>query len=388
MKKKVAILGSTGSIGKTTFNILKKDKKNFDIILLTTNKNVSEILKQIKIFNVKNLIISDKKKYLFLKQKLRNKKIKIHNNLDSINNILLKSKIDYCMCAISGLAGLKSTIDMIKFSKTIAIANKESIICGWNLISKELKRYKTKFIPVDSEHFSIWSLLKGTNKKNVEKIIITASGGPFLNMPSNKFKNITPKTAIKHPNWRMGNKISIDSATLMNKVFEVVEAQRIFNLDINKFEILTHPKSYVHAIIKFYNGLTKILIHDTNMRIPIINSIYDGLDFNCYSEKLNINLLNNLNFKKVNKKKFLSIKILDKITKKNTLFETVIISANDELVYFFLKGKIKFSDIVKKLIHIIKLKEFNKYKSISPKNFNEIKSLNNYVRLKVQSLCI
>jgi 1-deoxy-D-xylulose-5-phosphate reductoisomerase len=387
MKKKIAILGSTGSIGKTTLRIIKKDKKNFDIILLTTNKNIKEILKQIKIFSVKNLIISDKQKYLFLKKKLQHKKINIHNNLESINNIL-HSKIDYCMCAISGLAGLKSTIDMIKFSKTIAIANKESLICGWNLINKELKKNKTNFIPVDSEHFSIWSLLKGSNKHNIEKIIITASGGPFLNMPIEKFKNITPKSAIKHPNWTMGNKISVDSATLMNKVFEVVEAQRIFNLNINKFEILTHPKSYVHAIIKFYNGLTKILIHDTDMRIPIINSIYDELNFNSNSKKLNINILNNLNLKKVDKKKFPSLKILDNISKKNTLYETVIISANDELVDLFLKRKIKFLDIVKKLIYIVKLKEFNKYKSISPKNFNEIKSLNNYVRLKVQSLCI
>jgi len=387
MKKKIAILGSTGSIGKTTFNIVKKNKKNFDIILLTTNKNIKEILNQIKIFNVKNLIISDKKKYLFLKNKLQHKKINVHNNLESINNIL-NSQIDYCMCAISGLAGLKSTIDMIKFSKTIAIANKESLICGWNLINKELKKNKTKFIPIDSEHFSIWSLLKGSNKQNIEKIIITASGGPFLNMPINKFKKITPKSAIKHPNWSMGNKISVDSATLMNKVFEVVEAQRIFNIDINKFEILTHPKSYVHAIIKFYNGLTKILIHDTDMRIPIINSIYDKLDFNSVSKKLSINILNNLNFKKVNKKKFLSMRFLENIPKKNTLFEIVIISTNNELVYFFIEGKIKFVDIVKKLIYITKLKEFNKYKSISPKNFNEIKSLSNYVRLKVQSLCI
>ena len=292
------------------------------------------------------------------------------------------------MCAISGLDGLKSTLDMIKFSKTIAIANKESLICGWNLINKQLKVNKTNFIPVDSEHFSIWSLLKGSNIHNVEKIFITASGGPFLNMPINRFNKITPKSAIKHPNWNMGNKISIDSATLMNKVFEVLEAQRIFNLDINKFEILTHPKSYVHAIIKFYNGLTKILIHDTDMRIPIINSIYDKLNFNSNSKELDIDILNNLNFRKVDKKKFLSIKILKNMPKMNTLFETVIISANDELVYLFLDGKIKFLDIVKKLIYITKFKEFNKYKSISPKNFNEIKLLNNYVRLKVQSLCI
>jgi len=387
MKKKIVILGSTGSIGKTTFDIIKKNKKNFDIELLTSNKNINEILKQIKNFKVKNIIISDKKKYLLLKKKLKNKKINVHNNLESINSIF-KKKIDYCMCAISGLEGLKSTLDMIKFSKTIAIANKESLICGWDLINNELNINKTKFIPVDSEHFSIWSLLKGSNKNNVDKIIITASGGPFLNMPINKFKKITPNSAIKHPNWSMGDKISVDSATLINKVFEIVEAQRIFNFDINKFEILTHPESYVHAIIKFYNGLTKILIHDTDMRIPILNSIYDDLNINSKSNEININLLNNLNFKKVDTKKFPSMKILSYIPTKNTLFETIIISANDELVHLFLTGKIKFLDIVKKLIFIIKLKEFNKYKSISPKNFNEIKILNNYVRLKVNNLCI
>ena len=387
MKKKIAILGSTGSIGKTTIDILSQNKKNFEVVLLTSNKNINEIIKQTKNFNVKNLIINDEKKYQYLKKKLKNKKINIYNNLDSINKIF-KKKIDYCMCAISGLAGLKSTLDMIKFSKTIAIANKESLICGWNLIYKELNKNKTKFIPVDSEHFSIWSLLKGANRINVEKIIITASGGPFLNMPINKFNKITPKSAIKHPNWNMGNKISVDSATLMNKVFEVVEAQRIFNFNINKFQILTHPKSYVHAIIKFYNGLTKILIHDTNMRIPIINSIYDGANINSKSKKIDFKILNNLDFKKVDKKKFPSVNILNYIPKKNTLFETIIISANDELVYLFLDGKIKFSEIVKKLIFILKLKEFNKYKSISPKNFNQIKLLSDYVRLKVNSLCI
>ena len=345
MKKKIAILGSTGSIGRSLINILKKDKQNFEITLLTSNQNINEIIKQSKEFKVKNIIITNFKKYQNTKEILKKTNIKIYNSFDSIKDIFHKKKIDYTMNAVSGLDGLKSTLDMVKFSKTIAIANKESLICGWNLISKELKKNKTKFIPVDSEHFSIWSLLKGTNKANVEKIIITASGGPFLNMPIKKFEEITPKSAIKHPNWSMGNKISIDSATLMNKVFEIIEAQRIFNFDIKKFEILIHPKSYVHAIIKFYNGLTKILIHDTDMRIPILNSIYDEKNINSNSKKININLLNNLNFKKVNINKFSSVKILKNIPKENTLYETIIISANDQLVHLFLEGKIKFLDI-------------------------------------------
>jgi 1-deoxy-D-xylulose-5-phosphate reductoisomerase len=386
MKKKIAILGSTGSIGKTTFDILKKDKKNFEIILLTSNNNIKELLKQINEFKIKNIIIKNKKHYLFLKKKYKNR-INVYQNFDNLEKII-RSKIDYTMCSITGLAGLKPTLDAIKFSKTIAIANKESLICAWNLIDQKLKKHKTKFIPVDSEHYSIWSLLKGSEINNVENIIITASGGPFLNFPKNKLSLIKPKLAINHPNWKMGKKISIDSATLMNKIFEVIEAQRIFNININKFKILTHPKSYVHAIIKFNNGLTKILIHDTNMRIPITNSIYDEKNINIKSKKLNIQYLNNLNFKEVDSKQFPSIKLLKMIPKKNSLYETVMVSANDELVDLFLKKKIKYIDIVNKLTFIMKLKEFSKYKHIYPKNFTQIKKLNLQVRLKVNRLCI
>ena len=232
------------------------------------------------------------------------------------------------------------------------------------------------------------TLLKGSNKLNIEHIFITASGGPFLNLPINKFKNINPFSATKHPNWKMGKKISVDSATLMNKVFEVIEAQKIFNIDINKFKILIHPKSYVHAIIKFNNGLTKILIHDTDMRIPILNSIYDQKNFNSKSNKLNFNYLNNLNFNEVDTNKFSSIKILKLLPKKNSLYETVLVAANDELVHLFLDGKINFLDIVKKLSMIMKLSEFSRYKYINPKNFDQIKNLSTYVRLKVNNLCI
>ena len=380
MKKKIAILGSTGSIGRITFNIIKKNRKEFELVLLTTNKNIKEISKQARELQVKNILINSKTHYLKFKKNSKNKKVNIYNDFQSFNK-KFKNKIDYTMCAISGLAGLKPTLDLIRFSKKIAIANKESIICGWNLIKKELTKNKTEFIPVDSEHFSIRSLLKGSNKLNVEHIFITASGGPFLNLPINKFQNINPFSAVKHPNWNMGKKISVDSATLMNKVFEVIEAQRIFNIDINKFKILIHPKSYVHAIIKFNNGLTKILIHDTDMRIPILNSIYDEKNFN-------FDYLNNLNFNEVDTSKFSSIKILKLIPRKNSLYETVMVTANDELVHLFLDGKINFLDIVKKLSMIMKLREFNKYRYINPKNFDQIKNLSSYVRLKVNNLCI
>ena len=276
MKKKIAILGCTGSIGKKTLDILRNDKKNFDIFLLTANKNTSLLIKQIKEFNPKNIIITDNKNYKIVKKKFKNKKI--YNSLNKINSIF-KSKIDYTMSSISGFNGLKPTLDIIKFTKTIAIANKESIICGWNLINKQLKNHKTIFIPIDSEHFSIWSLIKNSPHEGIEKIIITASGGPFLKKTYKQLKKIKPTDAIKHPNWKMGKKISIDSATLMNKIFEVIEAKKIFNIEFNKFKILIHPQSYIHAIIKFKNGLIKIIAHDTDMKIPIFNSLYNQLFF-------------------------------------------------------------------------------------------------------------
>ena len=387
MKKKIAILGSTGSIGKSTIDILRKDKKNFDVVLLTTNNNYREILKQAKEFRAHNIIINNKKHYLRLKKKLRNNKINIFNNFQSFNN-KFKSKIDFSMSAITGLEGLKPTLDIIKFSKTIAIANKESIICAWNLIQKRLNKYKTKFIPVDSEHFSIWSLLNSDNSKSVEEIIITASGGPFLKLPLNKFKKIKPQIAINHPNWKMGKKISVDSATMMNKVFEVIEAQRIFNIDINKFKILIHPKSYVHAIIKFNNGLIKILVHDTDMKIPIFNSIYNGSNKKIKSTKINLSNLNNLNFIKVNSARFPLINLLKVITNKISLYETIMVSANDKLVDLFLNKKIKFQDINRFLKKILKMNIFLKYKSRTPKNYNELIKLSNFVRLKTELLSV
>ena len=386
MKKKIAILGSTGSIGKSTIDILRKDKKNFDVVLLTTNNNYREILKQAKEFKVRNIVINNNKHYLNLKKKIKNKKINIFNNFESFNK-KFNTKIDFTMSAISGLEGLKPTLNLIKFTKTIAIANKESIICAWNLIQKKLKKYKTEFIPVDSEHFSIWSLLHG-NYNNIDEVIITASGGPFLKLPVSKFNKIKPIHAIKHPNWKMGSKISIDSATLMNKVFEVIEAQRIFNIDSSKFKILIHPKSYVHAIIKFNNGLTKILVHDTDMKIPIFNSIYYKKNLKIKSSKLDLNILNNLDFSRVNLKKFPSIKILNKIPKNISLYETVLVSANDQLVDLFLKNKINFQKITTFLKKILGMKIFLKYKKRSPKNYKEIIKLSDYVRLKTKLLCI
>ena len=382
MKKKIAILGSTGSIGKTLLNLIAKDKKYFDVQLLTANNDYKTLLKQAKKFKVKNLIITNRKSFELLKNKTKNLNIKIFNNFEKLNKIF-EFKIDYVMSSIMGIDGLEPTIKIIKFTNKIVIANKESIICGWNLINKELKKNKTEFIPVDSEHFSLWFGLQGLKVSNIEKIFITASGGPFYKISLNQFKNIKTSQALKHPNWKMGKKISIDSATMINKIYEVIEARNIFKIPYKNIEILIHPKSYIHAILKFNNGLIKIIAHDTTMKIPIFNTLFLNSNNNLISKKINLKVLNDLKFKKVNLKRYPMIKLFKYLPAKQSLFETIIVSANDKLVELFLNKKIKFTDIQKKLFYIIKSNEFSKYKKIYPKKAKDILELNNYVRLKV-----
>jgi 1-deoxy-D-xylulose-5-phosphate reductoisomerase len=386
--KKIVIFGSTGSIGTSLLNIIKKDKKNFKIQLISANKNYKKLIKQAKFFNVKNLIITDQNSFLKAKKVINNKNINVYNNFSILKKIFKNNKADYTMSAITGFQGLMPTLDIIKFTKVIAIANKESIICGWNLIKKDLNKYKTKFIPIDSEHFSIWSLIGNSKYKNFEKIYLTASGGPFRKLPLKQFVNITPKKALKHPNWSMGKKISIDSATMMNKVFEVIEAKKIFDLKYNQLEILIHPQSYLHAIVKFDNGLTKLLLHDTNMIIPIFNSLHQEENYKMKSYPLNIKILNNLDLKKIDKIRYPLIKIINSLKNEDSLFETIIVSANDSLVNKFLKNEIKFTDISKNLLKFLSRKEFKKFIKIRPKNINQIEKLADYVSLKINTTSV
>ena len=226
MTKDIFLLGSTGSIGETTLKVIKKDKSNFNVKLLSTNKNAERIYKQAIQFGVKKIVIFDKNSYLNNFKKFKERKIKVYLTIEEAFR-KNKKKSFLTINGISGIEGLEPTLDIIKYSDNLAMANKESIICGWQFIRKELKKRQTGFIPLDSEHFSIWSLIKGESKQNIKKIYLTASGGPFLNKDLKKIKNIKPKFALKHPNWKMGRKISIDSATMMNKIFEINNCMQI-----------------------------------------------------------------------------------------------------------------------------------------------------------------
>ena len=386
MRKKIIILGSTGSIGKNTINIIKKDKKNFEIKLLSTNKNISEIIKQAKEFKVKNIIINDYEKFNEAKKKYKSLNIHFHNSFSSIDKLFKKKEIFYSMVSIVGIDGLDPSLKLIKFSKSIAIVNKESLVCGWSLVKKKLDKYKTNFIPIDSEHFSIFSLLQNYKSSQIEKIYITASGGPFLNYTQSNLKNITINSALKHPNWIMGKKISIDSSTMMNKVFEVIEAKKIFNLEYKNILILTHPKSYVHAIVKFKNAIIKVLIHEPDMKIPIYNSLHLDTIRYLKSKDLDLSILNNLELKKINDKKFPLVKLLNNLDEKNSLYETVLVTINDFFVSKYLKNEISYQDMIKLIYKFCNNKEFLKYKKISPRKVTDIYNLRDFVSLKLSIL--
>ena len=388
MKKKIVILGSTGSIGKNTIKIIKKDKKNFDIKLLSTNKNISEVIKQAKEFNVKNVIINDYSRFVETKKKYKNLNINFFNSFSIIDKLFKKKELFYSMISIIGIEGLKPSLQLIRYSKNIAIVNKESIICGWNLIRKQLNKFKTNFIPIDSEHFSIYSLIQKNNNDLIDKVFITASGGPFLNSSSKQLRNIKKKNALKHPNWKMGKKISIDSSTMMNKVFEVIEAKKLFNLNYKNISILTHPKSYVHAIVKFKNALIKILIHEPDMKIPIYNSLYPLSKNKLKSQNLNLSILNNLELKKIDYKKFPLVKLLDNLSEKDSLYETILVVINDFFVLKYLNDEIKYQEMIKLIYKYSNYKEFLKFRKILPKNVTDIYRLRDYVSLKLSTLSV
>ena len=388
MKKKIAILGSTGSIGQNTVKIIQTNKKDFNVIFLSSNNNIKKLFKQSIKLKPKAVIIFNKEKYNKFKYKFSKRKIKVFNSFNDLKSSIIKKKIDYIMCAISGLAGLDSTINSISSTKNIAIANKESIICGWDIISKQINKYKTKLLPVDSEHFSIMELTKNLRDDDVKEIIITASGGPFLNIPKKKLNNIKPKQAIKHPNWKMGKKISVDSANLMNKVFEVIEASKIFNFNSSKYKIMIHPQSYVHSIIRFSNGLIKMILYDTDMKIPISNTLYGRKNNFSNVKKIDAKILNKLTFQNVNKKKFPSINLINKCLTLGALAPTIVNASNEVLVNLFLSKKIRFLDIVKTIEKIISDKDFKKYATRKPISIKDIKISDNWARLKTLVMCV
>ena len=378
MKKNIAILGSTGSIGKSTLQIVKKTHQ-FKVKLLVTNKNLGEIIKQIKTFKPSVVIVINENIYLKIKKKYKNKKFLILNNFKNVQKYI--KRIDVTVSAIPGIAGLEPTILFTKMSKKILIANKEAIICGWHLIKKNSIKYKSELVPIDSEHFSIKTLIKNFPINKIEKIFITASGGPFLKLNLNKFKNIKPKDAIKHPKWSMGKKISVDSATLMNKVLEITEAIKLFPFSLKKYEIIIHPDSLIHAIIKINNGTSIYLHHLPDMKIPIANALLENFKYNIFLNENNkkFTKLQNLNFIPVDKKRFPSVKLIPEMNRGKSS-AIIINAANEIFVDEFLKNNINFNSIVAYMKLILRDKNYIKTSNLPSYSVENIYNIDKWAR--------
>jgi len=377
MRKFISILGSTGSVGINTLKIISKKKNYFKPLIFSANKNYKEISHQIKKFKPVYFIINDKKTFLKISKKFKKNNVKILDNYDKIN---FRVNSNLTISAIPGIAGLAPILELSKCSDKILIANKEAIICGWDLIKKNAKKNKTKIIPVDSEHYSILKLLDNHKKEDIKKIYITASGGPFLNFTLEKLKKVKINQALKHPKWKMGKKISVDSSTMVNKILELIEAQKLFEIPDEKIDIIIHPNSLVHAILELKNGLKKFIYHETSMIIPLANAMFDGkLNINQFYKDKKVFGTENLIFDKVNKKKFPAINLI-KIMNQYPSAPIIVNACNEVLVDQFLNKKIQFLDINKIIMGVLKDGNFKKNAIKKPKNIKQIYQIDYWAR--------
>ena len=378
-KKSIAVLGSTGSIGKSAIKILEKHSSYFQIDLIACNSNKKHIYKQINKFLPKFVIINNLNTYNFFKNKKFKKKINFFykiNNFTKFN----KHKFDKVILGISSINGLDYAFSFLQFTKTLLIANKETIVCGGKFFLNEAKKYNTKIVSIDSEHYCLNSIINYFNSNEISKVYLTASGGPFLNKNISQISKIDPKYALKHPRWKMGKKISIDSSTMANKGLEIMEASILFNLKPENIKIKIHQESKVHSIIVLKNGLCHLVAHNTSMHIPIENSLLDKnistVTNNFFIIKKNFNL----SFDEIKLKKFKMLPLAYKALKlgpRGCIFYNVV---NDILVEMYINKRIFYYQIYNILKNIIKKKKLINYFKKKIKNINDIYETINYAK--------
>lgn len=343
--KGLCILGSTGSIGTQALGIVRERKEEYKIIALTANKNVDLLIDQAKEFKPNYVVIMDESKKNYLKDKLANYEIKVLTGLEGLEYVSTLKEVDIVLTAVVGMIGLKPTVQAIRSKKRIALANKETMVVAGEIIKKELKEYGAEIIPVDSEHNAIFQALQGNKKENVRRIILTASGGPFRGYKKEELKNVTPEMAIKHPRWNMGKKISVDSATLMNKALEVIEAHWLFDLDYDKIDVIIHPQSIIHSMVEYLDGSIIAQLGITDMKLPIKYALEYPSRTNNISDYLDLKAVASLTFEEVDTETFECLKLGYQAGKIGGSMTTVLNAANEEAVRLFLERKISFLDI-------------------------------------------
>jgi 1-deoxy-D-xylulose-5-phosphate reductoisomerase len=356
-KKGIAILGSTGSIGTQALDVISMHPDKFEVIALSAENNADLLIQQAQKFKPDSVIISNKEKYEYVRSALQNEPIKIYTGKEALNQIVEHSEIDMVLTALVGSAGLLPTIKAIEAKKSIALANKETLVVAGELITKLAIDNKVEIIPVDSEHSAIFQCLAGEFQNEIEKIYLTASGGPFRGYSLEDLKNVKPEQALKHPTWNMGAKITIDSASLMNKGLEVIEAKWLFGLRPEQIDVIVHPQSIIHSIVQFEDGSMKAQMGLPDMKLPIQYAFAFPKRIKSSFPRFNFMDYPNLNFEKADTKIFRNLAIAFDSLNKGGNAPCVMNAANEEVVDAFLSGKIGFmqmSDVIEETLSIVK----------------------------------
>ena len=344
-KKQIAILGSTGSIGTQALDVIRKHKDLFEVYALTANRNVDLLIEQGLEFLPEMVVIADEQKYPRLKEALNHLPIKVWAGVDALSQVVQAEPVQMVLAAMVGYSGLKPTLSAIRAGKAIALANKETLVVAGDLVTRLASEKQVPILPVDSEHSAIFQCLAGESSNPVEKIFLTASGGPFRTFSEEQLKHVTAKEALKHPNWNMGAKITIDSATLMNKGFEMIEAKWLFGLTTEQIQIVIHPQSIIHSMVQFCDSSIKAQMGLPDMRLPIQyafsypNRIYSDL------ERLDFNQFPTLTFEEPNRTKFRCLELAYRAVQRGGNMPCILNAANEIVVAGFLEGKIGFSAI-------------------------------------------
>lgn len=345
--KKIAILGSTGSIGTQALEVISHLKDNFKVELLSAYSNFELLCEQAKKFKPKTIIFGDQNKSKILEKNLKQEKVNIKYGEDALNSFFKYCEADIVLTAVVGKSGLIPTINAINNNIDIALANKETLVIAGDIIKKLCENNKVNIYPVDSEHSAIYQCLLGEKQKNIDKIILTASGGPFRGKSISDLKYITKEDALNHPNWDMGNKISIDSSTLMNKGLEVIEAKYLFNIDFDSIEVVIHPQSIIHSMVEFKDGSIKAQLGDPDMKLPIQFALgYPDRIRNNF-KRFNFLKNNNLTFERPCLKTFNNLKLAFQAGKKGGNSPCILNASNEVVVEAFLKDKIAYLDMTK-----------------------------------------
>ena len=352
-KQTVAILGSTGSIGTQTLDVIDRHSELFEVYALTAHSNIDLLVEQAKKYRPEVVAIADERHYKTLREALDGLPVKVFAGADSICQIAAMSPIDTVVTAMVGYSGLLPTVRAIEAGKKIALANKETLVVAGKLVTDLALRNRVDIVPIDSEHSAIFQCLVGENENSVEKLILTASGGAFRDTPKDDLRLATAADALRHPTWKMGAKITIDSATMMNKGFEVIEAHWLFDIPIDKIEVIIHPQSIVHSMVQFCDGSIKAQLGQPDMRHPIQYALTFPDRLNAQVERANLADIHQLTFERPDYERFRNLGLAYDALRRGGNIPCILNAANEVAVDAFLKGKIGFfamSDIIEQTI--------------------------------------